>query len=200
MNYEHDIFLSYARGELWTPYVRDIFLPRLVAQLEAEVGGLNVSVDHEILPGAFWDSNLKRRVACSRIMVSLLSANYFHRDWCRREMALMMERERHLGLEGCDENYGLLIPVRLGDGSTFPDLVGRVEYHEFSDFADPDLPRGSERASNCNFSLKKLAQVVRRTLLKVPDWCESWQNFTGDDFFQRLGPKLPPNRPPRLIV
>jgi hypothetical protein len=201
MSYEHDIFLSYARGS-WTDYVRHKFLPRLEALLEAEVGSLNISVDYQIQPGAEWEPNFKRRVARSRIMMSLLTAHYFQRDWCRREMALMMERERYLGLEGRGENYGLLIPVRLGGGSTFPERVGQVQWHDFEEFADPDLPAGSERASKANSSLRKLAQAVGRTLLNVRDWRIAWQDFSGDDFFLRLCPKTPVPRPepPRLLV
>jgi hypothetical protein len=70
-------------------------------------------------------------------------------------MALMTERERHLGLKGSGENYGLLIPIRLGGGPTFPELVRQVQRHDFEEFADPDLPRGSVRASKANDSLKK---------------------------------------------
>lgn len=202
MNYEHHIFLSYARGDLWTPWVKDRFLPRLRAYLESEIGELEISVDHQIGAGAPWDMNLRRRVARSRIMVALISANYFHSNWCRREMALMLEREKSLGLEGHDENYGLLIPVRLGDGLTFPDLITRVQYHDFVDFADPDLPHGSVRASNFNDSVKKLVQIIRDTLPRVPEECsEDWANFTGDEFLDALCAKrLPVPQPPRLIV
>jgi hypothetical protein len=202
MNYEHHIFLSYARGDLWTPWVKDRFLPRLIAYLESEVGELDVSVDHQIRAGAYWDENLRGRLARSRIMVALISANYFHSAYCRLEMALMLEREKRLGLEGHDENYGLLIPVRLGDGLTFPDVITRVQYHDFVDFADPDLPNGSTRASNFNDSIKKLVQIIRDTLPRVPEECsEDWLTFTGGDFLEALrAKKLSVPQPPRLIV
>lgn len=202
MDYEHHIFLSYAHGDLWTPWVKNTFVPRLHAYLQLEVGRLEISVDYQIEPGAPWGLNLHRRVARSKIMLPLLSADYFHREWCRREMALMFEREKCLGLEGRDDNYGLLIPVRLGDGLTFPELIGRVQYHDFEDFADPDLPSGSTRASNFNLSLKKLAQTIARTLPKVPAECSpGWNAFTGDEFLAQLCAKpLPLPQPPRLLV
>jgi hypothetical protein len=50
MSYEHDIFLSHARGS-WADYVHYKFLPRLEAQLEAQVGSLSVSVDYQISLG-----------------------------------------------------------------------------------------------------------------------------------------------------
>lgn len=202
MEYEHHIFLSYAHGQLWSPWVKDTFLPRLQAYLELEVGPVAISVDYQIAAGAQWSPNLHRRVARSKIMIPLLSANYFHREWCRREMALMFEREKALSLEGRDENYGLLIPVRLGDGLTFPDLIGRVQYIDFEDFADPDMPSGSPRATEFNRRLKALAQTIGRTLPSVPPDCSAdWNSFTGDLFLDQLRPKpLPPPLPPRLIV
>jgi hypothetical protein len=202
MNYEHHIFLSYAHGDLWTPWVRNSFLPRLNAYLQLEVGRLEISVDYQIEPGAQWGTNLHRRVARSKLMLPLLSADYFQREWCRREMALMFEREKSLGLQGRDDNYGLLIPVRLGDGLTFPELIGRVQYHNFEDYADPDLPSGSERASKFNESLRKLAQTIARTLPRVPHECsEDWHSFTGDEFYNQLCAKpFPIPQPPRLII
>ncbi len=182
MEYEHHIFVSYAHGELWTPWVRETFVPKLRSYLQLEAGRLEVFVDDQIQTGARWDAVLKRKVARSKLMVSLLSADYFQRQWCRREMALMLEREELLGLIGHDDNYGLLIPVRLGDGLCFPDVIGLVQHQEFDEFADPDLPPAS-------------------TLPQVPADCDSWQHFTGDTFLVRLEPKpLPKPTPPRLIV
>lgn len=202
MEYEHHIFLSYAHGKIWSPWVKETFVPRLQAYLELEVGPVVVSVDYQIEPGALWNPNLRRRVARSKIMLPLLSANYFHREWCRREMALMFEREKKLGLEGRDENYGLLIPVRLGDGLTFPDLIGRVQYIDFEEFADPDLPIGSPRAAEFNRRLKQLAQAIGRTLPQVPADCsQEWHEFTGDEYLDQLCAKpLPTPAPPRLLV
>lgn len=202
MDYEHNIFLSYAHGDLWTPWVKNTFLPRLHAYLQIEVGRLQISVDYQIEPGALWSPNLQRRVARSQIMLALLSADYFQREWCRREMALMLEREKRLGMEGRDENYGLLVPIRLGDGLMFPDLVRRVQYQDFEDFADPDLPSGTPRMSDFNGAVKKLAKTIAGALPRVPTECsEVWDTFTGDDFFDQLCAKpLTLQQPPRLII
>lgn len=202
MDYEHHIFLSYARGNVWSSFVKETFLPKFEAYLELEVGPVVVSVDYQIQAGARWDPALHRRIARSKLMLPLLSANYFHRDWCRREMALMLEREKSLGLEGRDDEYGLLIPIHLGGGPTFPDLIGRVQYLDFEDFADPDLPPGSTRAAEFNSSLRRLAKVIARTLPNVPANClDQWEEFTGDDYIGQLCPKpLAPSKPPRLLV
>jgi TIR domain len=202
MDYEHHIFLSYAHGKIWSPWIKETFVPKLEAYLELEVGPVEISVDYQIQPGALWDPNLHRRVARSKLMLPLLTAKYFHSEWCRRELALMFEREQSLGLEARDDNYGFLIPVRLGDGLTFPDLIGRVQYLDFEQFADPDLPTGSLRAAEFNRKVKELAVVIARTLPKLPDaCCDEWENFTGNGFIEQLRPKpLPTPQPSRLLV
>jgi hypothetical protein len=202
MAYEHHVFVSYAHGDLWTPWVRKTFVPRLKGYLELEAGSLEIFVDDQIQTGARWESVLKRKVARSKLMLSLISAEYFHREWCRKEMALMLEREDTLGLVGHDDNYGLLIPIRLGDGDSFPNLIGRIQHHDFEAFADPDLPAGSLRASNFNQNLKKLAKTIARTLPQAPGCCDtSWESLTGDVFCSQLESKpLPLPVPPRLLV
>ena len=200
--YEKHIFVSYAHGKLWTPWVRDRFVPGLEGALEMETGHLEVFVDDQIQTGARWDKVLRRKVARSKLMLSLMSAEYFRREWCRREMSLMLEREKALGFVPHAENYGLLIPVRLGDGDCFPDLIGGVQHHDFGDFADPYLPAGSERASLFFQNLKRLAKTIAQTLPRVPPDCsETWEDLNGDEFFPLLEPKpLAAPAPSRLIV
>jgi hypothetical protein len=183
MKYEHHIFVSYARGEEWTDWVRDVFVRRLKGYLELEIGRTEVFLDDQIQTGARWAEVLKRK-------------------WCRRELALMFEREKELDLTGHAENYGLVIPVRIGDGKSFPELIGAVQHHDFESYVDPDLPAGSQRASDFNADLRKLAKTIALTLDQAPrDCCENWHNFTGGEFFRRLAPKrLPPSRPPRPFI
>jgi len=190
MDYEHHVFISYAHGDLWTPWVRDIFVPRLRAYLELEVGRLNIFVSDQIQPGSNWENFLKRKIARSMIMVALISASYFTREWCRREMAMMMEREKYLGMDGQGDNYGLLIPVRIGGGDSFPDLISRVQFHDFEDFTYLGLPAGTEIALRFEQRLKMLAKTVAQMLQHVPAFCDDWQNFAGEDLRPQLAPKV----------
>jgi hypothetical protein len=201
MEYKYEIFLSYARGDMEALWVKERFMPKLKGYLRAEVGRVEISVDYEIQPGINWDINLKRRIATSRIMLPLLSADYFHSEWCRKEMALMLEREQSIGLNGRDQEYGLLIPIRLGDGLTFPDIISHIQYIDFAKYFDPDLPDCTMRASSFNIEVQKLAQVIARVLPRVPTNCsEAWNDFTGEDFMRHLcaKPLFPP--PSRLLV
>ena len=143
---------------------------------------------------------LKSKVARSRVMVCLLSADYFQSEWCRREMALMLEREKHCGMEGLGYNYGLLIPVRLGDGDYFPDLAKRVQYQDFEHYADLDLPKGSERASNFCTAIRDLAKTVAKTIHEAQDCCPDWLDFTGDAYYDDLQHKPFPTKPSRIPV
>ncbi len=201
MAYEHHIFISYAHGDDWSPWVTEKFVAKLRSYLQLEIGRCEISVDDQLRPGTYFDPNLKHRIACSKVMIPILSADYFQREWCRRELALMFEREQVLGLQGHAQNYGLIIPVRIGDGIRFPDLIMQVQHLDFERFANPDIPRDSPRALEFNDNLHDLARHLATMLHRVPDWCPSWSAFTGDGFFDHLAAKPPlPPAPPRLIV
>lgn len=204
MDYEHQVFISYTHENLWTGWVQELFVPRLEAFLRLQVGRDNskIFVDNQIQSGARWADVLKHKVARSRVMICLISADYFQSDWCRREMALMMERENHLGITPQGDNYGLVIPLRLGDGDMFPELVKRVQYLDFEEFADPDLSPGTERASRFNEKIKAAAKTVANTLQKSPGCCDpNWQKFTGKGVFTKLKARpLPAPSPSRIIV
>ena len=201
MEYENHIFISYARGEFWTEWVNKQFVPRLRAYLENQTGSLKVFVDKEIQPGANFDYLLKRNVARSMIMIPLLSPHYFSRVWCRTELALMLERERFIGLEGQGNNYGLIITVRLGDGDMFPDLIGHIQYLDFEDCAILRFPENSLIAQRFDEKLISLAKIVATTLPNVPHWDDRWEKLTCTDLLPQLTPKkLTTSTPPRLIV
>ncbi len=206
MSYEHHVFISYARiDDLWTVWVREQFAKRLKAYLDVEIVQLQNSLpsifaDDQIQTGARWEQVLKNKIARSSVMVCLLSASYFQSEWCRRELALMLEREQHCGIAGCGNNYGLVIPVRIGDGDYFPDLVRSIQFHDFENYADLDLPRHSQRASDFNTAMKDLAKTVANTIAQAYEYHPNWLNFTGDDFIDVLVAKPISNKPPRFVV
>lgn len=204
MSYEHHVFISYVRDDnLWTPWVKQEFARRLNSYLLIEVGHLQkniplVFIDDQIQSGARWEKVLKRKVAHSTIMVCLFSAEYFQSEWCRREMALMLEREKHCGMEGCDENYGLIIPVRLGDGDTFPELATTVQFFDFEEFAGLFYSQGAPGDAEFSKKIKHLAKTVATTLNQVHAYNPDWQELTGDTHFDALQHKPLPLKPPRI--
>lgn len=201
MGYEHHVFISYKRGKVWTQWVRDMFAPRLLAFLENEISSPEIFVDDQIQTGARWAEVLHHKVCRSKIMIAVLSAGYFDSEWCKKEMALMFEREDKHGLVGTGSNYGLLIPVRIGDGHCFPKRIRDVQYLDFEEYADPDMVRGSPRYSDFNQQLRHLAKVIANTLPLIPTWCNEWQALDGSTVITSLAPP-PPSvpKPPRIIT
>lgn len=207
MSYEHHVFISYARGEEWmTQYVTEVFTPRLNGYLKLQVGYLEEDappafVDNQIQDGARWDDVLKHKIATSTVMVCLFSAIYFQRPWCRLEMAVMLDREKHCGLEGRAANYGLVIPIHLGgDDDYFPELAKRVQCQNFETYADPDILT-SPRASEFNAQIQRLAKTIANTISKAPQpCCPDWQHFTGEDYIDQLQYQPLPTMPPRIRI
>lgn len=188
--YEFDVCVSYAPDKDWDVWVQEKFVPRLAAHLRNEVGPVKISFKHQIKSGASWNPNLGRRVARSQLMLPILTATYFKEECCVHELALMFEREQSLAMEGSVDDYRMVIPIRLGDGVTFPDLVGRVNHLDFRQFADPYLPNGTARADAFNSKVQELAEVIAQTRLKLPDaYSDEWEKFTGDSFVKQLRPK-----------
>ncbi|MEZ5589269.1 MAG: toll/interleukin-1 receptor domain-containing protein [Gammaproteobacteria bacterium] len=206
MNYEYHVFISYARGDLWTDWVKNIFAPRLNGYLNIEVGQLraglpSVFYDDQIKGGADWEAVLRRCLARSTIMISLFSAQYFQSEWCRREMALMLERQKQCGMGAeTGENYGLVIPLRLGDGDHFPDMAKRAQVIDFEPYANPDLLSQTDRASEFNTKIQDLAKLVATTLQQAQPCCEEWLNLTGEEFIDALEAKPINYSLPRLRV
>src|SRR5258708_1301966 len=84
--YENHIFISYRRpdagGVRWT---RDNFVRALTSLLRPRLGPIRVFMDETIEDGAAWPNHLARSLSRSRIMVPVLSRDYFQSDWCRLE-------------------------------------------------------------------------------------------------------------------
>ena len=118
MIYRHDVFISYRRQLLWTPWTRDHFKVLLTAYLQQELGAPpDVFVDERIEVGADWVDELGTHLACSKAMVAILSRDYFGSPWCLHELDLMLERS--LGAQP------LIVPVIVQDCDNLsPPLVG----------------------------------------------------------------------------
>ena len=199
--YEHEVFVSYGRGPFWTDWVRGNFVEKLSQLLASETGNeAPIFVDSKLKAGADWRSTLRKKIARSRVMVAIIEGKYFSSEVCRWEMALMLEREQNHDLRGSGDNYGLVIPIRIGDGKTFPSLVRNINYLDFEEYANPDIPSRSATAQEFFVKLRALAKHIVTIQGHVPVWDAHYETYTGAAFLTEL---LPPQRTsdlnPRLV-
>jgi hypothetical protein len=124
-HYRYDVFLSYSRANSWPRFVDLHFRPILDHWLSAELGEPS-RIFHDaraIEIGQRWPSEIDRGLRDSRVMVALLSRNYFQSDWCRRELASMLARAEWFREAGLDDQ--VIFPIALHDCTTedLPDPV-----------------------------------------------------------------------------
>lgn len=202
MDYKNNVFISYTRGEL-APWVNKLFAYYLNEYLKLEIGNhLGVFVDSSIESGNDWENTIKENLAGSQVMVCLLSPEYFKSEWCRREMALMMERENQADWQGRDKNSRLIIPVRLGDGDFYPDAVNRIQLYDLEEHVSFNPERYTAKANALEAEIKPLVKLLKNKLENIPDYNKDWLNFTGDDFYDQLESKGKniAAKPSRIIV
>ena len=118
MSYQHDVFISYRREVQWTSWTRDYLKRELHSYLQQDLGReADIFVDERIVVGADWVDELGEHLARSRLLVAVLSRDYFDSIWCLHELDLMLDRSA--------DHVGLFAPVVVHDCDALPDPIGR---------------------------------------------------------------------------
>ena len=178
MAYQYDIFLSYPNGFILS-WVTDSFLPFLKWHLEGSLGRPpDVFFDRDgIATGDAWPLRLKQALGCSRCLVAIWSPSYFKSEWCMRECRVMYEREQQEGYRTIDNPSGLIQPVNVCDGKSFPGFAKNIQHFDCRDFAI--LGQGFEKTELYVTFQNKIRQWcgnVAESINNSPDWKASWLN------------------------
>jgi hypothetical protein len=167
MTYRNDIFISYRReAHIWTPWAREKFKLVLESYLQRELGDpANIFIDDQVPVGANYVTHLVEMLAHSKIMVALLSKDYFSSPWCVHELDLMMERAA-----GNDQ----IIPIVVHDGELIPDAVGQLQYADFKKFATPALLPNTPLYGEFCDAIGRLAPRISQAIEGVPMFADGW--------------------------
>ncbi|MDQ1050302.1 toll/interleukin-1 receptor domain-containing protein [Streptomyces sp. V4I2] len=173
MDYEFDVFISYRRSAGHVrEWVWNHFFPILKGCLEDEIGKVEIFIDRHLNDkiGVPWPDELVGSLRRSRLLVPVLSAPYFHSEWCAAEWGTMEERER------LTQRQGLIFPVVFADGENFPAEVHRRQLdNAFKNYSVPHLKyRDSESYADFHQEVQRLAGNIRQRLEQVPEWCDDW--------------------------
>src|SRR5690349_4303919 len=108
MSYQYDIFVSYRSQCTTTEWMRKTFIPEMKKLLTPlRPNGINFWIDDRIETGSNWPETLRAGLASSRLLLPMLTHFYFGSEWCRRELAIMLERQARLGFCSADNRRGL---------------------------------------------------------------------------------------------
>jgi len=183
-DYENDIFISYRRSDVdWVRWTRENFVRALSSLLRVRLGRINVFVDETIEDGASWPNHLAMSLSRSRIMVAVLSRDYFQSDWCRLELALMHHREKSVNLRTAANPWGLIVPVVIDDGLCFPPEVQAMQGEPLHSFANPFMrPDSPKQEAMAEVLRNKLCNSIESALKASPAFDPAWEQLAHKQF------------------
>jgi len=173
MSYQHDVFISYRRQELWTPWTRDHFKKLLEAFLQQELGKKpDIFVDERIQVGMDWVDALGEHLATSKVLVVIFSGDYFTSDWCLHELDLMLERS--IAASKDNQHIHLIIPVIVHDGDLIPSEAKRIQYTDMAKFRIACINEATPDYHEFSKAMAKLAPQVAGVINSAPDFNSKW--------------------------
>jgi hypothetical protein len=196
LGYKWDIFVSYehdaAMGQ-WVPDHLIRFLPSFVGnELNRPA---KIFFDRSgIAAGQTWPMALRNALGHARILVPVWTPLYFHSDWCRRECAVMLHRERQLAYRTQARPDGLVVPINVFDGVHFPEPAKVIQSFDLQKYwIEGPAFRTSLLYVEFQTLLKQLAADIAVTISRAPAWHESFVSADSLDVdTQDLMP--PPNK------
>lgn len=182
-DYEHDIFISYRRMDKdWIHWTQQNFLRPLRSLLRPALGNVRIFVDDQIETGASWPAYLARALARSRLLIPVLSRDYFNSDWCRLELALMHHREQLVGYRTPAQSDVLILPVVIDDGDCFPIEVQDMQGAEIHDFANPWISPDGPRQEAFAAYIKCWCPRIEHALQTIPPYDSAWEQIAHEQF------------------
>jgi hypothetical protein len=140
-------------------------------------------MDEKIEAGASWPGDLALNHARSKLLIAVLSRDYFQSDWCRLELALMYDREKTAGLRNKENPFGLIVPLVIDDGDQFPAEIQEIQGQKLHDFANPFMRPDSPKQEELAEVLRSLVcPTIERMLKRVPAFDPSWEAAAHDKF------------------
>ncbi len=187
-DYQWDVFISYRQFDKWKEWIDKHFKPFLKKALQVELRKTDVRIfvdRDDIVEGANWPDNLRSALATSRVLVPLICAGYWDTEWCRRELAIMLEREGTCGHRAKNSVSTLIIPILIHDGDRIPPSFSKVQVFK----AKPAHVRShlSSKAGLETF-IQEVAVRIAEHHKRCPTFDPNWINLTGDAFVSQLMP------------
>jgi hypothetical protein len=186
-DYEYHLFISYRRSDKrWTRWARENVAEALATLLRPSLGNVKIFVDDQIETGISWPDRLARALARSRILVPLLSRDYFNSDWCRLELALMRDREVRCQLRCFSNPAVLIVPFVYDDGDCFPVEVREMQPKAIHDYATPFVRPDSPNFEIFSEVLRRECPRLEAALETVPPFDPEWERIAYDQFRERF--------------
>lgn len=175
MAYKYDLFISYTwrvpRAQRW---VRGVLFEPLCDFLELEAGIPKQRVfldEREVRPGEHVQPVVHRALLSSKVMLAVLSPQYFQSGWCLTEFHTMRQRATATGAR-------VLHPIAVWDGDLYPHEARALGPQDFNQWGT--LDRGMRR-KRWTDTTKALAIELGELVRQAPEHDAAWQIDVHDD-------------------
>jgi len=185
MSYKHDIFISYRRNPETLTWIKDHFIPLLTLRLEFELRRKpTLFIDEQLESGASFPLSLGAALGESRVLIALWTGNYFSSRWCTVEFCQMLDREALAKRRRTAKDpYGLVIPVFIHDGQSFPTKLQHIKPFEIQSCFNPRMARNSLRAEELDSKLAEQAPAIASSIERAPAWRKHWPLRAAKAFY-----------------
>ncbi|MDX1956928.1 MAG: toll/interleukin-1 receptor domain-containing protein [Leptospiraceae bacterium] len=196
MSYEYDIFISYSNHDM-ADYVRTILFPLIKQEIGGTLGERNLKIFIDkigVNSGDDWENRIKNCLIKSRIMIAILSPEYFKSEWCKKEMSFMLEKEQDLKFR-CQQNpSGLIFPLKIrNQEKRYPKYVLEkiqitdIKDHSYSGINNPSIDLQREIR---HWSIN-VADILDLSFDYKKEWMESdWQTQAHNKYSSQLNPSI----------
>jgi hypothetical protein len=175
MGYRYDVFVSYTwrvpRAQQW---VRHVLHPPLCdfLALHAKIPPERVFLDErEVRPGMEVETNVHDALRDSRVLLAVLSPQYFESGWCLTEFHTMLARQKATGKR-------VIYPLAVWDGNWYADEAKALAPLDYNSWGT--LERGMRR-KRWNDAVHALAKELEPLIHGCPAHDPSWAVTVLDD-------------------
>lgn len=174
-DYQYDVFISYCNYPGHTEWVVEVFLEAFrdcLTNSESLGRPSRVYLAPEAnRAGDKWKLVLREALAGSRIMVPIWTIQYFMSEYCRGELAVMINREQRLGYLTDGRKGSLIVPVQFMDGGGYPEIANEYQQEDFKPF---NAARKGCKSAKLRKKIEAWAEVVGERVNGAPDWDPAW--------------------------
>jgi hypothetical protein len=170
MDYEYDVFISYRRLGAVPEWLSLHFVPLFERWLTTELSRpaavfRDTSKESGLLPGQWVPDAIPDILRRSRVLVAVLSADYFNSRWCMSELKSMEARREH--------GPNVVTTIVFHDCISLPDHLLNTNPLVFRDFAYTTKSfKGTKEYVAFEREIKHLASGVAELIRSAPEWRE----------------------------
>lgn len=199
MSYEYDVFISYRRSKLWSGWVYEKFLDIFRHYVGEELGrDISIFIDQEIESGIHWPSQLAFAHSKSKILVPLLSNQYFSSSWCLKEISLMRSRELASEICNAENTRGLIVPAIISGCFNLPDGVRDIQCKDLKDSTNVMMCTDSPIGERLALEILSWAPDVASAINNAPSYQSDWTELASIEFEEVFRMSVKQNRLPRI--